>query len=170
MNPGQEMYIREIARNTRENINAVRRELSNLEEIGLLVSRKSGKTKYYTVNTRTPIYNELSDIILKTEGVAKLLQEKFSKTGTIKIAFIYGSFANKQAGQHSDIDLFIVGTVDEKQLIIDLRNLEKKLSREINYVLFEPKEFKERIKKKDPFVSNVLQEPKIFVKGELYES
>jgi len=40
MNPEREMYIREIVRTTQENINSVRRELSNLEEIGLLKSKK----------------------------------------------------------------------------------------------------------------------------------
>lgn len=116
-----------------------------------------------------PIYNELTNIILKTEGVAKLLQEKLSEIGEVKNAFIYGSFASKEAGINSDVDLFIVGRVNEKQLIMLIKKLEKKLSREINYVLFEPREFRERIKNKDPFVSNVLKEPKIMLVGNLNE-
>jgi predicted transcriptional regulator len=47
MNPGREMYIREIARTTRENINSIRRELTNLEGIGLLKSERRGNLKYY---------------------------------------------------------------------------------------------------------------------------
>jgi len=116
-----------------------------------------------------PIYSELTDIILKTEGITRILQEKLSEIGTIKSAFIYGSFASKKAGIKSDIDLFIVGTINEKQLILFIKELEKKLSREINYVLFEPEEFRERIKKKDPFVSNVLKEPKITLMGNVHE-
>jgi predicted transcriptional regulator len=46
MNPGREMYIREIARTTRENINSIRRELTNLEGIGLLKSERRGNLKY----------------------------------------------------------------------------------------------------------------------------
>jgi len=49
MNPGREMYIREIARTTRENINSIRRELTNLEGIGLLKSERRGNLKYYYV-------------------------------------------------------------------------------------------------------------------------
>lgn len=169
MNPEREMYIREISRITNENINAIRRELCNLEETGLLTSRRRGNTKYYTVNKNMPIYNELTNIILKTEGVAKLLQEKLSEIGEVKNAFIYGSFASKKAGINSDVDLFIVGRVNEKQLIMLIKKVEKKLSREINYVVFEAREFRERIKNKDPFVSNVLKEPKITLIGNLNE-
>ena len=75
MNPEREMYIREIVRITNENINSIRRELINLEEVGLLTSRKTGNTKHYVVNRKMPIYNELTNIILKTEGVGKILQE-----------------------------------------------------------------------------------------------
>ena len=123
----------------------------------------------FIVNKNIPIYNELTNIILKTEGVAKVLQENLSEIGEIKAAFIYGSFASKKAGINSDIDLFIIGNINEKQMIMSIKKLENKLLREINYVLFEPKEFKKRIKNKDPFVSNVMKEPKIMLIGNLDE-
>jgi len=169
MNPDREMYIRELARNTNENINAIRRELSNLEEIGILTSKRKGNEKYYITNKNMPIYNELTNIILKTEGLAKVLQENLSEIGDIKTAFIYGSFAKNKAGIHSDIDLFIIGTVNEKKMITAIKKLENKVSREVNYVLFEPKEFRERIKNKDPFITNVLKEQKIMLIGDLDE-
>ena len=46
------MYVREIARTTKENINAIRRELANLEGIGLLKSERKGNMEYYVVNKR----------------------------------------------------------------------------------------------------------------------
>jgi predicted nucleotidyltransferase len=59
-----------------------------------------------------PIYNELACIILKTEGVAKELRDSLSEIG-VEMVFIYGSFANMKAGVDSDIDVFIIGDVDE---------------------------------------------------------
>lgn len=166
MNPEREMYVREIARNTEENINAIRRELANLEGIGLLKSERRGNSKYYEVNKKMPIYNELASIILKTEGVAKELRDSLIEIG-VKAAFIYGSFASGKAGVDSDIDIFIIGEINEDELIIKIREVEKKLSREINYVLFTAKEFEERGKSKDPFILNVLREPKIILIGDL---
>jgi predicted transcriptional regulator len=42
LNPGSEFYISKIVRTTGENINAVRRELANLESFGLITRQKKG--------------------------------------------------------------------------------------------------------------------------------
>lgn len=167
LNPEIEMYVRDIARRADENTNAVRRELKNLEEIGLLSSARKGNLKYYTVNKSMSIYAELTNIILKTEAVGRILTENLMKIGDIKAAFIYGSFARGNAGGKSDIDLFIIGHVHEDELIRCIEKLETQLSREINYVLFTPDELAGRIRNKDPFVQNVLREKKIMLIGEL---
>ncbi|NOR77688.1 MAG: hypothetical protein GQ523_04535 [Methanophagales archaeon] len=114
-----------------------------------------------------PIYNELASIILKTEGVAKELQDSLSEIG-VEAAFVYGSFASGKAGIDSDIDVFIIGAGNEDELIIKIREIERRLSREINYILFTAKEFKRRERNKDPFVLNVLKEPKIMLMGDLH--
>ncbi len=165
LNPEKERYIRELTRMTKENINSIRRELSNLEEIGLFTSLRKGNTKYYMINKNMPLFHELTSIFLKTEGVAKTLCDHLSDIGSISLAFIYGSYAKGTTGIHSDIDVFIVGSVDEQKLTILMKNLEKSISREINYVVFESEEFHRRIKEKDPFIKNVLSEPKIFLIG-----
>ncbi|MEA1869284.1 MAG: nucleotidyltransferase domain-containing protein [Euryarchaeota archaeon] len=168
MNPDREIYVREIARDIGENINSVRRELANLEEIGLLTSKRKGNLRYYVTDRKMPIFDELTSIILKTEGIAKILKDNLSLMGDIKIAFIYGSFARGDAMAESDIDVFIIGNVNEDMLIVAVREIEKKLSREVNYVLFTPEEFEERLENKDPFVSNVIREPKIMFIGDLH--
>jgi len=113
-----------------------------------------------------PIYEELKNIFLKTEGLGEVIKENLSGLGEVKLAFIYGSFARGEEQLKSDIDLMIVGGVDEKKLIPLVRKLEGRLSREINYTLFSPTEFESRVKKKDPFISNVLREKKIQLVGE----
>jgi len=167
LNPGKAFYLRELARATDENVNAVRRELLNLEALGLLQSERKGTAKYYQVNREMPLYDELSSMILKTEGVAKVLQERLPELG-VEVAFLYGSFARGTAGAESDIDLFIIGEPSEEKLIVLIQEVEKKLSREINYVLFTPHEFEQRKKERDPFVVNVLNERKIMLLGALH--
>ena len=65
LNPEREVHVREISRITALNINAVRRELANLEEIGLLTSCTRGNARFYTVNIAFPIYQELVSVFLK---------------------------------------------------------------------------------------------------------
>lgn len=167
LSPQRELHVREIARLVQENINAVRRELANLEEIGLLKSSQRGNLKQYTVNTAMPLYEELASMILKTEGVAKILKDHLDELGSIQTAFIYGSFSRHNAQLTSDIDVFIIGTIKENILISAIHDLEKQLTREINYVLFTQEEFIKRKRKKDPFITNVLKEPKIMLLGDL---
>lgn len=65
----------------------------------------------------------------------------------------------------SDTDIFIVGVVDEDRLITALRETEEALRREINYVLFRKEEMEQRIVGGDPFIKNVLLEPKVMLIG-----
>jgi len=164
LNPGNEYYIREIARTTKENLNSVRRELANLESFGLITGKKKGNQQYFTVNTGHFLYPELQKIVLKTEGVAGIIQEALGRE-KITCMFIYGSFAKGTAGAKSDIDLFIVGTVDEDLLIPRIHSCENATGREINYTLMTAEELAERKMNKDPFIKNVMSEKKILIRG-----
>ena len=161
LSPEKKFYVRELARKTGSNTNSVRRELNRLESVGLLRSETSGNLKYYAANEKMPIYSELRSIFLKTEGIGGTIRENLKKLGEVKLAFVYGSFAKGEAQLKSDIDLMIVGEVDERKLIPLIRKTEELLSREINYTLFTTAEFESRVKRKDPFVSDVLKGKKI---------
>lgn len=160
-NPQREFYLRDISRRLKENINSVRRELTKLDDAGVLKSRREGNLKYYSVNRENPIYNELKLIFLKTEGLGDEIKKELKNIGKIEKAFIYGSFARGEEKLTSDIDLMVIGKVDQSKLSTLIRKLEDKLSREINYSVFSLKEFESRKKKKDPFITNVMKERRI---------
>jgi len=164
LNPGSDFYIREIVRITGENINAVRRELGNLESFGLLFGEKKGNQQYYTVNTGHFLFTDLQKIVLKTKGIVGILKRALGSDG-ITCMFIYGSFARGIAGAKSDIDLFIVGSIDEDQLIPVIHSCEQETGREINYTLMTSAEFSRRKNNNDPFVKNVIKEEKILISG-----
>jgi len=165
LNPESEFYIREIVRMTGENINGVRRELANLESFGLLIGRRRGNQHYFTVNRDFFLYTDLQQLVLKTEGVARVIRENLSSLQNIECMFIYGSFARGTAGGRSDIDLFIVGDVNEEVLIPLVNTSERAINREINYTLMLASEFARRREGGDPFVKNVMGERKIMIIG-----
>ncbi|MDG6257479.1 MAG: nucleotidyltransferase domain-containing protein [Methanomicrobiaceae archaeon] len=156
LHPDEEWFVREITRKTGENINAIRRELSNLEELGLLESRPRGNQKYYSVRTDFPLFDELARIMVKTRGIADVLREFLDDVPGIARMFLYGSFAEGTFGRESDIDLFVIGEVDEASLIDAVRAAEKRLGREVNYVVFTPGEFRQRLDANDPFITHVV--------------
>lgn len=49
-NPGKAFYVREITRLIDEQINSVRRELSNLLEVGVITSSTADNKLYYELN------------------------------------------------------------------------------------------------------------------------
>ena len=164
--PDEEFYVREIEKILQEDVGNISRELKNLESIGLLVSRKKGNLKYYLLDRKFPLHDELRSIILKTRGVAGVLQGSLSEMEGVDFAFIYGSFASGQETAKSDIDLMVIGKVALEHMITHLKKPEEILGREINPSLYERREIEKRLRDKEPFISRVMREPKIMLIGD----
>src|SRR5690348_10975837 len=58
-------FVREIARTVGERLNAVRRELDILEKFGMLNSVQDKRRKYYTLNEKFILIDELGSIMKK---------------------------------------------------------------------------------------------------------
>jgi len=166
-NPERHFYTREISKITGEPLNAVRRELGYLEKAGLIKSRKEGTLKYYSVIKEFPFYTELKKIIYGTVALGDYLKDRFKDSELIELAFIYGSVARNEEKEKSDIDLFIVGEIEESKLHEQLANIEKEIGREINYTLMTKKEFMERKARGDSFLQRIISEEKLVLKGNL---
>ena len=164
-NPDTEFYVREISRRSGEPLNAVRRELGYLEKAGLVRSRNAGNLKYYAVVKEFPFYQELKKIIYATVGLGDYLAEKLRESSRIELAFIYGSVARDEEKAKSDVDLFVIGEIDEDELHTVVSEAQKEIGREINYSLMSKAEFRRRLKNGDSFVKRVMDERKLVLKG-----
>jgi len=164
-NPDQEYYLRELERILRTPVSMVRKELTRLEEDGLFLSKKRGNLTYYFLNRSYPLFDELRSIVFKTIGIQGSLKEILGRMKGVETAFVYGSFAKHEETVRSDIDLFIIGKIDEDRLLREINKLEKGLKREINYSIFQRDEFKHKTKERDPFITDLLKNPKIFLIG-----
>jgi len=164
-NPKTQLYLRQAASVLSEDAGNLSKELAMLEKIGIFNSRFSGKQKYFSLNRKYPLYKELKSVVFKTIGIEGNLKELLEKVEGIKVAFIYGSFAEGKEDASSDIDLFLVGSPDEDALMGKIELLEKGLGREINYNIYPEKEFKEKLRRKDGFIVNLMKRPKILLKG-----
>jgi DNA-binding transcriptional ArsR family regulator len=63
INPGKEYYLREIARRIKQQPNLVRNNLRRLERTGMIKSRRSGISIYYSVNPNHAIYPHIKSIV-----------------------------------------------------------------------------------------------------------
>ncbi|MEK7203058.1 MAG: nucleotidyltransferase domain-containing protein [Patescibacteria group bacterium] len=153
-------YLRELERLLGLSVGNIRRELIALEKTSLFLREKQGNQVYYSLNKQAPIFEEFKKIISKTIGLEANLKKELKKVEGIKQAFIFGSFAKGEEQSASDIDLMIIGKVNEDLLIKKISQLEFLLKREINYHLFSETEWQKKFKT-NSFLKAVVNGPKI---------
>jgi len=163
--PEESFFVRQIATILREDPTNLSREMSKLENLGILTSKKIGNTKHFQANPHCAFFRELKGLVLKTAGVAGQIKVALERLTGVQFAFIYGSYAKGEEKAHSDVDLMIIGDVDLNQLDPLASSLEKRLGREVNYLLFSQVEFQAKKRAKDGFLMDVLGEVKIMVIG-----
>ena len=64
-NPEKSFYVREMTRVIDEQINSVRRELNNLDGIGIIKSETFDNKIYYSANSKHPFTRPLTEIFSK---------------------------------------------------------------------------------------------------------
>ena len=74
---------------------------------------------------------------------------------------VYGSQAAGTATAASDVDVLVVGTVEDIALHKAITQAEARLSRTVNYTLLSSQEFARRRRKRGGFVARVLASPTI---------
>ena len=165
--PAYTYYLNEIVRLANVGKGSVNRELTKLCAAGLLTVSKQGNQKHYQANTHSPIFNELKGIIQKTFGIVDVIKAALMPLlPRLVSAFIYGSIAQGTEHANSDIDLMLVGDdIRYTQLMELLASVEPELGRKINPTLYTVAEFTDRKIKHQPFITRVMEQPKLWLKG-----
>lgn len=156
--------MREIGRFIGKEPGIFQKDINELVNRRFLLSEYQANSRFFKLNKKHPLYRELKTIFFKTLGGEGRLKNALNKIKNIKMAFIFGSFAKSIEDSYSDIDLMIIGNPDEDQLVSEISQLERQLSREINYHIFSPDDWKNKIKE-DSFLENILSGPKILLIG-----
>lgn len=155
-NMEDELHLRAIVREVDEEINAVRRELNRLEELGIFVSKERGNRKYFKFVPTHPLAKEIASLIIKCFGLGEEIIKKGNRLGDIRYAFFTPSFIFKSLYPSNSIDLVIIGKVDMNELEDIIQKTQKNLKKEIHYTVLTPNEFETRKKRGEQFVTNIL--------------
>lgn len=165
-NPAELFYIRQLTRELSEEINAVRRELINMQNFGMVKSEKRGNRIYYTINKNYLFHKELMSMVAKSTGLGLAIAKSAPKLGHLKFAMISGRFARLMPRAKDTVDLLIVGDVILPQLSELIREQEAKLSREINYTVMTMDELNYRKTHNDPFIGRILEASRVMIIGD----
>lgn len=169
--PSEYFFVRELTRRTEEKINSIRRELANLEDVGLIkVEDKvkldkekdvNEKRKYYTANTDFVLYEEFKNLILKSRLLLeKALTKEVNNLGKVKFLALSGIFVDDK---NAKTDLLAVGSIDRKKLDALVKKLEKNFEQEIRYTIMPTSEFNYRNQVTDKFLFEILESKHIIV-------
>jgi len=165
--PDKSFYTKEILRLTGMGVATIKRELDRMLEAGILSLTKIGNQHHYQANPDCPIYSELLSIVSKTFGIADVIKEALAPLDSkLSIVFIYGSVAKKSETASSDIDLLVVSeSLAYADLMMVLSDAEKNLGRPVNPSIYTADQIKVRLKENNAFISRIMEQPKIWIKG-----
>lgn len=160
--PEKDFFMRELARLTDNQLNAVRREVFNLESIAIIkaVAGSEPKKRYYRLNTDFTLHNELSSLIIKSELLAeKSLVDLLSSVHGIELCIFTGALLSTDA----PCDILIVGKVNKNELEKIIKRFESDAGKSIDYAVFTQEEYKQRKSLTDKFLFGILEGKKMVV-------
>lgn len=159
-NPDKSFYVREMTRVIDEQINSVRRELTNLESIGIIKNENFDNKIYYSANSKHPFYRPMIEIFSKK---TEMTREKDVRESTWEDYcrpvknYLKGLIVTNRLPGQDGVDLLIVGNDKTKKLTRWAEVIEKKMGKPINYVILSTDDFIYRKNVRDRFILDVLE-------------
>lgn len=159
-NPNKSYYVREITRVIEEQINSVRRELTNLSQLGLVKIENYENKVYYSANTKHPFARPMSQIFSsKIDSVQEVevkrdTWEEYRRP--VKDLLVAMVVTNRQPGQDG-LDLLIVGDDRSHKLSRWAELVEKRQGKPINYAIFSKEDYFYRKSMHDRFIADVFK-------------
>ncbi len=158
-NPAEAYFVRDLSRRISTQLNAVRRELDNLENLGIVKSEATSQKKFYRLDQANFLFPELKALLTKSQlFFEKNLGQAVDKLGQVQLLALTGRFTGLK---ESPVDMLIVGRVnrdDLKKIIVLLQN---DFGEQINYTVMTQKEYNYRRQVTDKFLLSTLSQKKI---------
>ncbi|HXR50322.1 MAG TPA: transcriptional regulator [Verrucomicrobiae bacterium] len=168
-NPNRSFYVREITRKIGEQINSVRRELSNLLSIGIITSDNTNNKLYYEVNQKYEYYEPLQQIFgggmkkvaaktspADTDGDG-IVDDDLKAVGHIELAVYTGQFTRDDT---AGVDFLIVGEVNPNALQKYVGELEARENKSLRYAVMSLPDFQYRQQIRDRFAVAIAKSKK----------
>lgn len=156
-NPGTSFHIKQLARLLSVSPASVSSAVKSFEEDGLLLKEEKGLAHIYTLNTDNSIVKPLK----KAYGLAFVLSskpaEKFLQINPSIISLaLFGSYADGNFDEKSDIDILIVTGAVKETFIRAAREIESELEKEVSLSVLKLSEWRTMAAKGDAFYVNII--------------
>ena len=156
--PHELFYVRQLVRETGEEINSVRRELQNLTKINLVLPEARGNRLYYTPNHKHHLFPLLLSLSYKSLPFC----ESLSKASLVVASYQFLLWKNENKDQ---IDVIVVGDMSTRLVELAMKSEETRRGHEINYMVMDKEELNLRQNKRDPFLVDFFLASPIVIMG-----
>jgi predicted nucleotidyltransferase len=134
-----EESLSSVAASTGVPLTTVQREVERLTDSGVFLTRKQGNTRLVRPNPEYPLLTPLRQIVAATHGPQQVVKEAFTGLDGVELVAIFGSWAARMAGESgpmpADIDVLIVGDVDQTDVDLTAVDASRVIGREVNPVI-----------------------------------
>lgn len=162
-NTEKSYYVREITRVIEEQINSVRRELTNLSALGLVKIENYENKVYYSANTKHPFARPMTEIFARSNAmnyavdgqtieVRKTTWEDYVRPVANLVSALI--VTNRLPGQDG-LDLLIIGDDRTHKLTHWAEIIEKRQGKPLNYAIISREDYIYRKSVRDKFISSV---------------
>src|SRR3989344_1732551 len=166
-NPRQMYHVRGVVREVKEEINAVRRDLSRLETAGIIKKEPRGNRVYYWLREDYPMYEDFLSVVAKNTGLGATLITNKVKLGKPGFVMFSGRFTRqKERKREAEVEILVVGEIVLPELATLVRAEESRRSQEINYTVMSREELDFRKKRRDPFLLGILAGSRVMIIGD----
>lgn len=164
LHPEAEYSTTDLARLVGTSQATVSREATALVNAGLLTERRHGRLRLLRAAADTAVTRPLTDLLAVTYGPLPVLTKALRQLDGVEQAYIYGSWAARYRGEPGaiprDVDVLVIGDVDDDDLYEAARGTQSTLGREVNVRRVTSRQW-EDADADDPFLSTVRSRPLI---------
>ena len=134
VNSQNHSHLRGLSEEFGESTNAIRKELNNLTNAGILVKHSDKNKIEYQANVKHPFYTNIRDIIRKHLGLDMLLEQILERIGDVEQVILTGDIA--RGSDTGTIDVLVLGEKINNDYINHLtKRLEELIERKVIFTV-----------------------------------
>jgi len=150
--------LEEIVRRTNVARNIAKKEVANLQKIGLVRRRAVRKKPNWTLDPKFLYIKPLKEFLVEMGPLRHSdVVNRLKKTGKVKLVIVSGVFIHDN---ESRVDLLVVGDNLKKKLLENtVRSMEAEIGKELAYAVFDTQDFEYRLGMYDKLLRDILDYP-----------
>ncbi len=159
-----QFYIREMAKLIGKSHVSLLPHLKKFEKDKILLAKKVGKSKVYSINLNNNQVREFLSLsekkksleLLNKEFFIKKVYNEFINADLNGCLVLFGSYASMIHTKESDIDLFYIGQIKENEKK-KIKELGRTYSKEIHLIFTPLYKFRKQLSKQSPLIKEIIK-------------